>query len=113
MESSQDKELLGKLQRLNVLLGSWDGQSLAQAEGLLKDAQAMITTLGSISLRQLTGSEKELVDQIVAQYGKLVHILSVKKGQVAQKIAQLNKPNSTIRTYLQQEQGASLIDVDF
>ncbi|KRM96832.1 hypothetical protein FC19_GL000357 [Liquorilactobacillus aquaticus DSM 21051] len=110
---NKNKELLEKLQQLNSLLGSWDGQDLDQAERILKDSRAMITVLDSVSLKQLTSSEKEVIDRIVAQYGKLVHVLSVKKGQLAKKIAQLNKPNSTIRTYLQQEQGASLIDVDF
>ena len=113
MKPRKDKELLEKLQQLNVLLNSWDGQSLDQAERILKNSQIMITTLDSLSLKQLTSSEKKVVDLIVAQYGKLVHALSAKKEQLAKQIAQLNKPNSTIRTYLQQEQGASLIDVDF
>ncbi|KRL00805.1 hypothetical protein [Liquorilactobacillus capillatus] len=113
MESKQNKELLEQLEQLNTLLGSWDEKSLEQAERILKDAQVMISVLDSLSLKQLTSSEKEVVDHIVGRYGKLVHVLSAKKGRLAKQYTQLNKPNSTIRTYLQQEQGASLIDVDF
>lgn len=113
MKTTEDEQLLSQLQKLADLLSSWDEKSLEQAESILKEAQAMIVVLDGLSLKKITGSEKEAVDRIVGQYGKLVHVLSAKKGQLVKQYAQLNKPNSTIRTYLQQEQGASLIDVDF
>ncbi|MFT8949246.1 MAG: hypothetical protein ABGA11_02680 [Liquorilactobacillus hordei] len=113
METRQDKELLEQLEQLNTLLGSWDEKSLEQAEHILKDARAMITVLNDHSLAELTSSEKVIIDQIVQKYNKLISAFSAQKKQLSQKISQLSRPNSTIRTYLQQEQGASLIDVDF
>lgn len=109
----QEADQFTTLQNLLLLLQSWDGKSLNQAEEILQQAKELIALNTGVSVAENDTKVQQVTQQIVAAYGKLTTQLQQQKKAVMQQIQKMERPASTVSAYLQQDKSAALIDVDF
>ncbi|KRN11089.1 hypothetical protein [Liquorilactobacillus mali] len=100
------------IMKINVLLENSSYQEISEYEEVLNETNTMLDTLKSLTRPDGLADMAEY-KRMQHNYELLISQLKEKKHETLNHIQKLNQSQkSTVMTYLQQEEGPSLIDMD-